>query len=121
MTKKNIYNTLESITDYFSPKIISEVDHSYVKLAKIKGEDLPWHAHEKEDECFIIISGKLKMEIENQDAIILERGDVYLVPKGIVHRVSAENECHIMLIEAKTTKHTGELIYDITKSIEEQK
>ncbi|WP_425658202.1 cupin domain-containing protein [Tenacibaculum ascidiaceicola] len=117
----NIQKEAEKLIDYFSPKIISEVNNEYVKIAKIKGEDIPWHNHENEDELFYIINGTLLMEIENQPSFTMKIGDLYVVPKGINHRVSSSEECLIMLIETKSTKHTGEIITPITKSIEKQK
>lgn len=117
----NIRKESKKLKDYFSPKIISEINNEYVKVAKIKGEDIPWHNHENEDELFYIIDGNLLMEIENQPSFTMKTGDLYVVPKGINHRVSSSDECLIMLIETKSTKHTGEIITPITKSIEKQK
>ncbi|REH52311.1 mannose-6-phosphate isomerase-like protein (cupin superfamily) [Tenacibaculum gallaicum] len=117
----NIQKEAEKLKDYFSPKIVSEVNNEYVKLAKIKGEDIPWHNHENEDELFYIINGNLLMEIENQPNFTMKTGDLYVVPKGINHRVSSSEDCLIMLIETKSTKHTGEIITPITKSIDNQK
>ncbi|MDE1207548.1 cupin domain-containing protein [Tenacibaculum larymnensis] len=117
----NILQEAEKLKEYFSPKIISEVNNEYVKIAKIKGEDIPWHNHEDEDELFYIIDGNLLMEIENQPSFTMKTGDLYVVPKGINHRVSSLEECLIMLIETKSTKHTGDVITPITKSIDTQK
>ncbi|MCO7186599.1 cupin domain-containing protein [Tenacibaculum sp. XPcli2-G] len=117
----NILQEAEKIKKYFSPKIISEVNNEYVKLAKIKGEDIPWHNHENEDELFYIIDGSLLMEIENQPSFTMKKGDLFVVPKGVNHRVSSSEDCLIMLIETKSTKHTGDVITPITKSIDNQK
>ncbi len=117
----NILQEAEKLKNYFSPKIISEVNNEYVKLAKIKGEDIPWHNHENEDELFYIINGNLLMEIENQPSFTMKTGDLYVVPKGVNHRVSSSEDCLIMLIETKSTKHTGDVITPITKSIDNQK
>lgn len=117
----NLKNAFLSLENYFSPKIIGEVNDQYIKIAKIKGEKVPWHNHEKEDELFFIVDGELLMEIENKPNIILKKGDLYIVKKGVNHRVSSQEECLIMLIESKTTEHTGNVKSDITKSIEEQK
>ncbi|XRE44444.1 hypothetical protein ACIVBQ_002648 [Tenacibaculum discolor] len=117
----NTLQEAEKLKEYFSPKIISEVNNEYVKIAKIKGEDIPWHNHEDEDELFYIIDGNLLMEIENQPSFTMKTGDLYVVPKGINHRVSSLEECLIMLIETKSTKHTGDVITPITKSIDTQK
>lgn len=117
---KNIATIFTTITNYFSPKIVAEVNDQYVKIAKIKGNDIPWHNHENEDELFLIIEGNLLMEIENEPSFIMNKNDVFVVKKGINHRVSAKEECKIMLIETKTTLHTGTVQSGITKTIEEQ-
>jgi quercetin dioxygenase-like cupin family protein len=116
----NITELLKDVKDYFSPKIIAEVNDQYVKIAKIKGEEIPWHNHENEDELFYILVGELLMEIENESDRILKTGDMLVVPRGVNHRVSSIEECSVMLIETKTTKHTGEVLSQISKSIEEQ-
>jgi quercetin dioxygenase-like cupin family protein len=116
----NINEQFKDVKDYFTPKIIAEVNDQYVKIAKIKGEEIPWHNHENEDELFYIIAGELLMEIENETNRVMKAGDMLVVPKGINHRVSSKEECSIMLIETKTTKHTGEVVSAISKSIEAQ-
>lgn len=116
----NLIEQLKDVKDYFSPKIVTEVNDQYVKIAKIKGQEVPWHNHENEDELFYIMEGTLLMEIENETIRTMKTGDMFVVPKGINHRVSSIDECSIMLIETKTTKHTGEVKSSITKSIQEQ-
>jgi len=116
----NLKEQLKDVKDYFSPKIVTEVNDQYVKIAKIKGQEVPWHNHENEDELFYIIEGTLLMEIENETNRTMKTGDMFVVSKGINHRVSSIDECSIMLIETKTTKHTGKVKSSITKSIQEQ-
>ena len=120
-SKINIPTILNGITNYFSPKIIGEVNDVYVKIVKISGAKVPWHNHGNEDELFYILEGELEMEIENNPPLIMKKGDLYIVKRGLNHKVSSQKECHIMLIENKTTLHTGEVSSEITKSIEEQK
>jgi mannose-6-phosphate isomerase-like protein (cupin superfamily) len=117
----NLIDSFSVAKNYFSPKIIGEVNDQYIKIAKINGEKVPWHNHEKEDELFFIVDGELLMEIENEPKIILKKGDLYVVKKGVNHRVSSTEDCLIMLIESKTTEHTGKVKSEITKSIDEQK
>ena len=117
----NLEKELLNVDKYFSPRIIGEVNDQYIKVAKIKGQEVPWHNHENEDELFYIIKGSLVMEVENQNDLIMNEGDFYVVKKGINHRVSSIKECSIMLIESKTTEHTGKVKSQITKSIDEQK
>ena len=116
----NISKELKDIKTYFSPKVVGEVNSQYIKLAKIFGQDVPWHNHENEDECFYIIEGELSMEIENMEPFTMKKGDLFVVKKGVNHRVSSEKECQIMLIEPKSTEHTGKVRSRITKSINDQ-
>ncbi len=116
----NIKEKFKDINEYFSPKIIGEVNDVFLKLAKIKGEKVPWHNHKNEDELFYVVEGELLFEIEGEDSFIMNEGDIFIVKKGINHRVSSKAECKIMLIENKTTAHTGEVKSDITKSVDDQ-
>ena len=119
--KLNLLEQFETVTGYFSPKIIGEVNDVYVKIAKVKGDDVPWHTHEGEDELFYIVKGRLTMEIEGGRSFHLGEGELYIVERGIEHRVRADEECWLVLIESKSTKHTGDVQSHITKSIEEQR
>lgn len=116
----NLKKTFFSLDAYFSPKIIGEVNDQYIKVVKIKGQEVPWHIHENEDELFYIVKGTLLMEIEDQPALHLKKDDLFVVNKGINHRVSSKEECLIMLIEPKTTEHTGKIKSPITKSVDQQ-
>ncbi len=117
----NLKDAFLGLNNYFSPKIIGEVNDQYIKVVKIKGQEVPWHNHEIEDELFYIVEGSLLMEVENQENLIMQKGDFYVVKRGINHRVSSTEECSIMLIESKTTEHTGKVKSHITKSIDEQR
>lgn len=117
----NLNEAFLGLSNYYSPKIIGEVNDQYIKVVKIKGQEVPWHNHEMEDELFYIVEGSLLMEIENQENLMMQKGDFHVVKKGINHRVSSTEECSIMLIESKTTEHTGKVKSQITKSIDEQR
>lgn len=108
----------ESLTEYWSPRVIAEVDDSYVKVAKVKGT-LTWHAHDDEDELFFILKGSLTIEME-AGAVELKAGQAFVVPRGVRHNPVAAEECHIMLIERKSTRHTGTVVTEQTRSVEEQ-
>jgi mannose-6-phosphate isomerase-like protein (cupin superfamily) len=108
-----------ALTEYWSPKIVGEVDDSYVKVAKLKGE-FTWHAHDGEDEMFLVLSGALRIEIENQDTVELKPGDMYVVKKGVQHNPIADEECQVLLFERKSTLHTGDVASQLSKSIEQQ-
>ena len=109
-----------ALTEYFSPKVIGEVNDVYVKVAKIKGDDIPWHNHAGEDELFYIISGILLFEIEGEDPFTMEAGDLYIVQRGVNHRISSTEECAILLVENKSTAQLGDTESEIAKSVEEQ-
>ena len=109
-----------ALTEYFSPKVIGEVNDVYVKVAKIKGEEIPWHNHQEEDELFYIIDGSLLFEVEGEEPFTMEVGDLYIVNRGVNHRVSSTEECSILLVENKSTAHLGDTESEITKSVEEQ-
>lgn len=120
MSTINLKHHLSKVNEYFSPKVIEEVNDAYIKVAKIKGQKVPWHIHENEDELFYVFEGTLLLEIENEDGVTMNMGDLFVVKRGVNHRVSSTEECHIMLIENKTTEHTGKVQSEITKSVEEQ-
>lgn len=86
----NLKDTFSSLGNYFSPRIIGEVNDQYIKVVKINGQKAPWHNHKNEDELFYVIKGTLLMEIENQPDLILKKGDLFVVKKGKNHRVSSK-------------------------------
>lgn len=120
MKQQNLHKVSSNLTDFFSPKIIGQVNDVFVKVAKIKGEKVPWHNHKAEDELFYIIKGSLIFEIEGETPFTMNEGDLFIVKQGINHRVSSKEECKIMLIENKDTKNTGNVMTEITKSLLEQ-
>ena len=107
-----------ALAEHWSPRVIAEVDDAYVKVAKVHGS-LAWHSHDDEDEFFYVLAGKLRIEMEDR-AVELDAGDAFVVPKGVRHNPVAERECLVMLIERKTTQHTGNTVTAKTRSIAEQ-
>lgn len=107
MNKINVLEKFKLINQYWSPKILGEVNESHIKIAKIKGEFL-WHTHENEDEMFYVIKGLLTIKFRDSD-VTLEEGEFLIIPKGIEHMPVAQNEVHVMLIEPKTTLNTGDV------------
>jgi mannose-6-phosphate isomerase-like protein (cupin superfamily) len=107
-----------ALTELWSPRVVATLDDSYVKVAKVQGT-LAWHAHEYEDELFVVLKGRLRIEMEGS-TVELGEGDAFVVPKGVRHNPVADEECHIMLIERQTTLHTGTQTTDRTRSIAEQ-
>jgi mannose-6-phosphate isomerase-like protein (cupin superfamily) len=107
-----------ALTERWSPRVVAELDDCYVKVAKVHGS-LLWHSHDDEDELFYILKGSLRIEMEDR-TVVLGEGEVFVVPKGVRHNPVAEHECHVMLIERKTTLHTGSEVTDRTRSVAEQ-
>lgn len=107
-----------ALTELWSPRVIAEVDDSYIKVAKVQGT-FGWHAHTDEDELFLILKGRLRIETE-QGPVELKAGEMFVVPKGTRHNPVAEEECHLMLIERKSTLHTGDTITEKTRSLADQ-
>lgn len=117
----NLKQKAQLILDHWSPRVIASVDDSYVKLAKVKGQ-FTWHDH-SEDEFFMVIEGQLTIQINNgetTDEVVLNPGEIYVVPKGVMHNPVAESECTLLLFEKKSTAHTGDVNADLTKSIDDQ-
>ena len=108
----------DSLAELWSPRVVGELDDSYVKVAKVRGT-FGWHNHEHEDELFFILKGRLRIEMESGSATLNE-GDMFVVPKGVQHNPVAEQECLIMLIERKSTLHTGTVTTEKTRSLAEQ-
>jgi len=107
-----------SLTELWSPRVVAEVDDAYVKVARVLGS-LAWHSHENEDELFLVLEGHLRIELEDI-AVELGEGEMFVVPKGVRHNPVAERECLLMLIERKSTLHTGDVVTDKTRSLAEQ-
>tara|TARA_A100001037_G_scaffold279538_1_gene281489 strand:+ start:338 stop:697 length:360 start_codon:yes stop_codon:yes gene_type:complete len=114
MSKINLKEKLSLFSEHWSPKVISELNDYQIKLVKIQG-DFVWHNHPETDELFLVIEGKMKIEFKNK-TIELNKGELYVVPKGVEHRPYAEDECQIMLIEPRGVVNTGENKNDLTAS-----
>lgn len=117
MEKINIDEKLANFTDLWSPKIIGELNGQCVKLAKVKGKFV-WHAHENEDELFYVIKGRLTIEFRDGE-VVLNEGEVCIVPKKVEHRPTAEEETHILLFEPQKTAHTGKVRSELTVDAQE--
>ena len=120
MPATSVRERAAALTEYFSPKVIGEVNDAYAKVAKIKGQEIPWHNHAGEDELFFVIEGKLLFEVEGEEPFTMEKGDLFIVGRGVNHRVSSEDDCLLLLIENKTTAHLGDTGSALAKSVEEQ-
>ncbi len=107
-----------SLPELWSPRVVGEVDDTYIKVARVHGT-LAWHSHADEDELFLVLKGHLRIELED-GVVELDEGQMHIVPKGVRHNPVAEQECHLLLIERKSTQHTGDVVTDKTRSIDEQ-
>jgi mannose-6-phosphate isomerase-like protein (cupin superfamily) len=106
MQKVNLKEKFGRFNDYWSPKIAGELNGQYVKLAKLKGEFI-WHRHEAEDELFLVVKGRLCLQLRERE-VWLDEGEFFIVPKGIEHRPVAEQEVHVLLFEPISTLNTGD-------------
>jgi mannose-6-phosphate isomerase-like protein (cupin superfamily) len=107
-----------SLTQLWSPRVVAEVNDAYVKVARVHGT-LAWHSHDDEDELFLVLEGRLRIEMD-AGTVELGKGEMFVVPRGVRHNPVAENECHVLLVERKSTLHTGTTVTDRTRSIAEQ-
>lgn len=112
----NLADKFARFSEYWSPKIVGELNDSYVKLVKLKGEFV-WHHHETEDELFLVVKGRLLIELRDGD-LWLNPGEFVIIPKGVEHRPVAEDEVQVILIEPKTTVNTGNITNELTASLE---
>lgn len=114
----NLSEKLSLFSDEWSPKIIAESNGQLVKLAKCSGE-LMWHAHEHEDELFLVVKGKLTLKMRDRSVTLLP-GELFVVPKGIEHCPMAEEDTHMIIIEPASTQHTGTIVSDRTVAVSDQ-
>jgi mannose-6-phosphate isomerase-like protein (cupin superfamily) len=105
METVNLKDKFSRVSEFWSPKIIGELNDSYVKVVKLRGEFV-WHHHDHEDEMFLVTHGTLRMRFRDRDQII-KPGEFIIVPKGVEHLPVADEEVHLVLFEPKTTLNTG--------------
>ena len=110
--KVNLADKLARFADTWSPKIVGEINDAYVKLVKLKGEFV-WHHHDHEDEMFLVVKGRLLMRLRDRD-LRLDEGEFVIIPRGVEHLPVAEEECHVLLLEPKTTLNTGNVTNERT-------
>lgn len=115
----NLTQVLEGVTELWSPRVIARVNEAFVKVAKVKGE-LTWHQHDEQDELFLVLRGKLRIEYRDGRSVELGPGDVHVVPRATQHNPVADDECWIVLVEPVTTLHTGDVVTEKTRTIAQQ-
>jgi len=116
----NFAAELAHVTEYWTPRIVGQVNDQYIKVAKLLGE-LVWHDHADEDEMFLVVYGRLVIQLEGRDDVVLGPGEAFVVPRGVQHNPVAAEEVGIVLIETVTTKHTGDVVSERTVSLDRQR
>ena len=119
MQKLNLQEKLSHISDHWNPRIAGELNGQYVKLVKFQGP-FTWHHHEQEDELFMVLKGRFRMdyldETNNNQEIWLEEGEMIIVPRGVEHCPVAEEECQVLLFEPASTLNTGNRQNEFTRN-----
>ena len=109
----SLRDKFELFSDLWSPRVIAELNENHVKLAKVRGEFV-WHRHDDEDELFLVVRGRLTIHLRDR-SLELGEGDLCVIPRGVEHLPVAEEEAHILLLEPKTTRNTGQVDDDRTR------
>jgi mannose-6-phosphate isomerase-like protein (cupin superfamily) len=110
--KVNVAQKLSLFGEQWSPKIVGELNGQHVKLVKFSGEFV-WHHHDDEDEMFLVVNGRFRMEFRDRE-VWIEEGEFIVVPRGIEHRPVAEEEASVMLFEPASTLNTGNVTGEMT-------
>lgn len=117
MKKLNLHEKLSLIHDHWNPRIAAELNGQYVKLVKFQGP-FTWHHHENEDELFMVVKGRFRMEYRDdagEQSVWIEEGEMIVVPRGVEHRPVADEECEVLLFEPVATLNTGNTENELTR------
>ncbi|HKV36142.1 MAG TPA: cupin domain-containing protein [Pyrinomonadaceae bacterium] len=117
MNKINLKQKLSLINDQWNPRIAAELNGQFVKLVKFQGP-FTWHHHENEDELFMVVKGRFRMEYRDAEAeqsVWIEEGEMIVVPRGVEHRPVADEECEVLLFEPVSTLNTGNTENELTR------
>ena len=112
MNAIDLAEKLSQFDEYWSPRIVGEVNETYVKLVKVNGEFV-WHSHEHEDELFLVVKGRFTIRFRDRD-VHLGEGQMIIVEKGVEHQPVAESEAHVLVVEPKSTVNTGDVVDERT-------
>lgn len=119
ITKINLAEKFGKLDEHWSPRVVGELDSAYlVKIAKVQGA-FTWHKHDAEDELFLVVKGHLTIELEDQK-LELDAGEMVVIPAGVMHNPIADEECHVLVFEQKSTAHTGDEQTNQTRSLDDQ-
>ncbi len=110
-----------ALPELWSPRVVGQVNNQYIKVARVQGK-FPWHAHEHEDEMFLVLRGELCIGRSEADGgpVVVGPGEFFVVPHGVRHNTSSTAETLIALVESVTTLHTGDEQTAMTRSLAEQ-
>jgi mannose-6-phosphate isomerase-like protein (cupin superfamily) len=108
----NLQEKLSKFSEHWSPKIIAQMNDYHFKIVKVQGEFV-WHDHSETDEVFIVLKGQLEIQFRGEK-VLLNEGEMFVVPKGVEHKPVAESECHILLVEPAGTVNTGDVVNERT-------
>jgi mannose-6-phosphate isomerase-like protein (cupin superfamily) len=114
MNAINLADKLSLFDDHWNPRVIAELNGQQVRLVKLEGEFV-WHSHASEDELFMVLKGTLRMEFRDR-VVLLEEGEILVVPAGVEHRPVAEKEVHLLLFEPASTVNTGDAVDSRTRT-----
>ena len=114
MDKVNLKEKLALFSEHWQPKVVAELNGQQVKLVKFQGPFV-WHSHEREDEMFLVVAGRFRMEFRER-AVWLEAGEFIVVPHGTEHRPVADEEASVLLFEPATTLNTGNVENELTQA-----
>ena len=120
MTVRNVFETFDALAEHWSPVAVAEANGQLVKVARILGEFV-WHHHAREDEVFLILRGTLLIRYRDRPDVTLRPGDIHTVPRGVEHCPICDEEVMCLLFEPGETAHTGNVVSEITKSVEAQR
>jgi mannose-6-phosphate isomerase-like protein (cupin superfamily) len=112
MEKVNLQEKFSLFSEHFKPRIAGELNGQQVKLVKFNGPFV-WHHHDVEDELFLVVKGRFRMEFRDRH-VWIEKGEFLIVPHGVEHRPVAEEEVHVLLFEPAATLNTGNVQNDLT-------
>ena len=118
MDKINLFSKFALFTDHYHPRVVADLNDHEIKVVKLRG-DFVWHHHEDVDELFLVMKGRMVMGLRTGD-VVLEEGEMFVVPKGVEHKPSAEDECWIVLIEPRGTLNTGNVVGEKTVAAPER-
>jgi mannose-6-phosphate isomerase-like protein (cupin superfamily) len=108
----NFSEKLAKFFEHWSPKIIAQMNEYHFKIVKLQGEFV-WHDHPETDEVFVVLKGQLEIQFRD-GSVVLNEGEMFVVPKGLEHKPVAEQECHILLVEPAGTVNTGDVVNERT-------